>query len=246
MTVFLIEKSIDGLYSALFYAFEQKTLPDAVFERGNICNNFTDKYIEIMTEKEKSRRVLTAIKKYGGKSAALYIEICLLSGDENALKIAFDFAYLTLSKRRDVSGFLANRAVSIFYYTIKKVFNERHRFFGLIRFKETASGVLYAAYSPDNDITELLCPHFIKRLSCVPFIIHDVKRNKAGVSNGKEYKIMETENKAALNLSEDEKAWENLWKNYYKAVNIKERKNKRQQDNLMPRRYRKFLPETYE
>ena len=246
MTVFLVEKSLQGLCSALFYAFENKTAPDGVFERGVIYKNFTDTFIEIETDNEKAQRVYSAIKKYGGTNAARYLKICLLSGEDLAIKTAFDFAYLTLSKRRDVSGFLSCRAVSDFYYTIKKVFNERHRFTGLIRFKETASGILYAAYSPDNDITELLCPHFISRLSAVPFIIHDVKRNKAGVSNGKNYTIMETENPATLNLSADEKAWENLWKNYYKAVNIKERKNKRQQDNLMPRRYRKFLPETYE
>lgn len=246
MTVFLIEKSIDGLYSALFYAFEQKIMPDRVFERGKICNNFTDTYIDITTDEEKARRVNSAIKKYGGLAAVSYLQVCLLSGEDTAIKTAFDFAYFMLSKRRDVMNMLAESAVSNFLYTIKKVFNERHRFKGLIRFKETASGILYAAYSPDNDITELLCPHFVKRLSGVPFIIHDVKRNKAGVSNGKNYKIMETESAATLNLSADEKAWENLWKNYYKAVNIKERKNKRQQDNLMPLRYRKFLPETYE
>ena len=246
MTVFLIEKTPYGLCSALFYAFERKTVPDRVFECDAVCKNFTDTFIDIATDEEKARRVLTAIKKYGGTSAALYLKICLLSGEESAIKTAFDFAYLTLSEKRDVSGFLSNRIVSDFYYTIKKVFNEMHRFKGLIRFKETASGILYAEYSPDNDITELLCPHFVKRLSAVPFIIHDVKRNIAGVSNGKDYRIMATESNATLNLSKDEQACENLWKNYYKAVNIKERKNTRQQDNLMSRRYRRFLPETYE
>ena len=246
MTVFLTEKSLTGLCSSLFYAFTENVTPKQVFPLGTVTQNFTDRYIIIENDGEKAQRVLRALKKYGGESIINYIKICLLSCEDDALKIAFDYAFLTLYKRQNVSSDLADKRVSDFYYTIKKVMNEKHRFTGFIRFKETTSGILYAQYSPDNDITEILCPHFLSRLSKVPFIIHDVKRNIAGVSDGKRFKIMQTETEAILNLSKDEKQWEMLWKNYYKAVNIKERKNKKQQDNLMPVRYRKFLPETYE
>ena len=246
MTVFLIEKSLTGVCSALFYAFTERIMPDGVFSRDGFVRNFTDCYIEIENDEKKAQRILRALKKYGGEKITEYVKICLLSCDVNAAKIAFDYAYLTLFKRRDVSSFLADKSVSDFYYIIKNVLNEKHRFTGFIRFKETASGILYAPYSPDNDITEILCPHFVARLSGVPFIIHDVKRNKAGVSDGKRFTVMTTDTDAVLNLSGDEKEWENLWKNYYKAVNIKERRNKKQQNNLMPLRYRKFLPETYE
>lgn len=246
MTVFLIDKSVKGICSALFYSFTERVAPDYVAPREGFVRNFNDRYIEIATDGENSQRVLRALNKYGEENIAEHIKFCLMSCDINALKIAFDYARFTLSERRDVSSFLADKRVSDFSFTIKKVFCENHRLKGFIRFKETANGILYAPYSPDNDITEILCPHFVARLSGVPFIIHDVKRNKAGVSDGKRFTVMATENDALLNLSDDEKNWETLWKNYYKAVNIKERRNKKQQNNLMPLRYRKFLPETYE
>ena len=47
MTVFLIEKSFDGICSALFYAFEQKVMPGGIYERGVFAKNFTDTFIEI-------------------------------------------------------------------------------------------------------------------------------------------------------------------------------------------------------
>lgn len=246
MTIFLTEKSADGIYSALFYAFTEKVAPDRVFELKGYSQNFTDRHIIIETDAAKNQRVKTALKKYGGEKTVEGIKLCLLSCDNEALTIAFNFCYKTLLERRDVSQMLAEKAVSDFLYTIKTVLCERHKFLGFIRFRETANGVLYAEYSPDNDITELLCPHFLSRLSLTPFIIHDLKRHKAGISNGKRFKIFTTQQGAVLTLSDDEKAWEKLWKNYYRAVNIKERKNKKQQDNLMPVRYRKFLPETYE
>ncbi|MBQ6728049.1 MAG: TIGR03915 family putative DNA repair protein [Clostridia bacterium] len=246
MTVFLTEKSFTGLCSALFYSFTEGIIPDRVFEYGKVSQNFTDNYIVIENDEEKAERVSKALKKYCGSETFNYIGVCLLSCEENALKTAFDFAYLTLRERKNVIDRLALKQVSDFLFTVKRVLYERHKFTGFIRFKETARGILYAPYSPDNDITELLCPHFVKRLSNVPFIIHDVKRNVAGVSDGRRFTIMKTENQAVLELSKDEKEWENLWKDYYKAANIKERKNRKQQNNLMPMRYRKFLPETYE
>ncbi len=246
MIVFLTEKSLTGLSSALFYSFTERVTPDGIFERDSIMQNLTDRYTVIENDNVKARRVNAALIKYAGAEIISYLKICLLSCDDNALTAAFNYAHFTLLKKSNVAEMLSDKRVSDFYYLIKKVLNEKHRFTGFIRFKETASGVLYAPYSPDNDITELLCPHFVNRLSAVPFVIHDVKRNIAGVSDGKRFKIMKTETQAVLNLSENEREWENLWKDYYNAVNIKERRNKKQQNNLMPLRYRKFLPETYE
>lgn len=48
---------------------------------------------------------------------------------------------------------------------------------------------------------------------------------------------------ADIYLSEQEKAFESLWKKYYKAVDIKERPHENQMKRSMPVRYWKFLPE---
>ena len=115
-----------------------------------------------------------------------------------------------------------------------------------MRFKETESGVLYAPYSPDNDITALLMPHFMKRLPYRPFVIHDLKRKTVGISDGRTFRMVKTDALAEITLSKDEKEYENLFKSYFKSITIKERKNLKQQDNFLPKRYRKHLPETYE
>jgi probable DNA metabolism protein len=41
----------------------------------------------------------------------------------------------------------------------------------------------------------------------------------------------------------DEDLYRSLWKAYYKAINIPERKNTRLMLRLMPRRYWKYMPE---
>ena len=122
-----------------------------------------------------------------------------------------------------------------------KVTGEVHRLKGFLRFMESADGTLYAPYSPDNDITDMLMPHFAERLNS-PFVIHDLKRKIAGMYNGKEW-ITGYVGEAEIYLSEYERAFENLWKKYYKAVNIKERPHEKQMKGYMPVRYWKFLPE---
>ena len=107
---------------------------------------------------------------------------------------------------------------------------------------ESKDKVLYAPYSPDNNITDMLMEHFAERLKSERFVIHDVKRKIAGMYNGKEW-IMNYVGEVEIYLSEYERAFENLWKKYYVAVNIKERPHEKQMKGYMPVRYWKFLPE---
>ncbi len=113
---------------------------------------------------------------------------------------------------------------------------------GFLRFMESRDGALYAPFSPDNDITDLLMAHFAERMKAERFVIHDVKRKIAGMYDGREW-IMARVGEAEVYLSEYERAFENLWKKYYKAVNIESRPHIKQMKGYMPVRYWKFLPE---
>ena len=109
-------------------------------------------------------------------------------------------------------------------------------------FIECENGVLYAPYSPDNNITDLLAEHFKHRLSCEKFVIHDIKRKLATIYDGNSLLTGKVGN-AEIYVSEREKEFENLWKKYYKSVNIESRPHTKQMKGSMPVRYWKFLPE---
>lgn len=246
MNVFIAEKNIEGLLSALFYSFVAKILPDKITDGKVYQQGFSDVITQIKTDEKQAERVQTALIKYGGYDIIKRIKICLLSCGEEAALISFRFAYKTLFYKKDVSGNLSDPVVIKFTFEEQKVWTERHHIMGFLRFRESAGGVIYARYSPDNDITELVAPHFLKRLSGLPFIIHDVKRNKIAVSDGFALKYDYTDLPANFSPSENEENFLNLWRRYYREINIKERTNLRGQDRFMPRRYRKYMPETYE
>jgi len=244
--VFIVEKGIDGLLAALYVSFTEKIIPKDIFLWDTYQTVMGAEVIHAGADEKSRERVKKALFKYGGDLIIYHLKACLSSDEPMAYMTAFDFAYLTLATRRDVSKNHANPKVAKFNYTVNKVLNEKHRLKGFIRFTETDTGVLYAAFAPDNDIVDLIAPHFAERLQGIPFVLHDLKRNRVAVSDGKLIKYGYTDTPATVVLSDDEERFKELFAQYFKDVNIPERKNLRQQNNYMPKKYRKFMFETYE
>ena len=162
-------------------------------------------------------------------------------------KVLFDYLNVAISNKNiDVSKAFALPEIQAFTDLKNRIYTETHRFKGFLRFMETEKGFYYACYEPDNDITELLVPHFTARLQS-PFIIHDIKRNILALCDGKRYKILNGgDNGVTVFMSESEEIFLDLWQQYYKSINIEERKNLRQMRNYMPERYWKNLSERQE
>ena len=247
MTILKTRKSLDGILDALFYSFTKGIISDNVIALNVYQMDFTSVIINVPKFSEKDRlRVKSALVKYSGEDIINDVNLCLLSGDEKALKYAFDYTRATLNRKTNCICDISNPFVAPFRYCIKNVLDERHRATGFIRFRESENGVLYAPFSPDNDIVGLVAPHFLRRLGTTPFILHDVKRNKVAISDGNTFHTFTTEKIANFTPSENERFCVSLWQKYYNSVNIESRKNTRQQNNFMPKRYRKFMPETWE
>ncbi len=246
MKIFVIDGNIDGILSALFVSFTENIIPNEVFDRKVYQPELDAISIDVPTNKTHVERVKAGLYNYGGSDIIAHLKICLKSCNKMALTIAFKYAHFTLFKRKNVCDFLGEKCVSDFSFLVQKVLHERHLMTGFLRFRESEKGVLYAQYSPDNDITEILAPHFLKRLGATPFIIHDVKRNLICISNGSALKCVETSASPTFSPSQNEKDVCELWQRYYKEINIAERKNIRQQDHFIPRRYRKYAFETWE
>ena len=127
----------------------------------------------------------------------------------------------------------------------KYVSRENHKFKGFLRFVELKNKVLYAEFSPSNNIIFLLSKHFKKRLSNEYWVIKDVGRNIISIYNKKDFYILDGNNfKLTVNDKSDlEEDIENMWKEFYKVIGIKERKNDRCRMNFMPKKYWKYITE---
>ena len=170
------------------------------------------------------------------------LDVLLRCGNADNEQTAFRYFRLMAKFKRPIGRRLAEPEVFKAVDYIKKVRHEIHKFHGFVRFMETESGALYAPIEPDNDICDLLVPHFKARL---PEYIHDVKRQKAAVYDGKNTFNAYLPHANVL-LCANEQEWQNLWKNYYHAVNIPSRERLKQMRGYMPARYWKYMPEKQE
>ncbi len=123
-------------------------------------------------------------------------------------------------------------------------FGEAHRLKGLARFMQIGDNLFYSSVHPDNNVIEILGKHFIRRYPTQNFILHDKNRNIAMLYNQKEYTIIDIPSNFKLpSISEEEKAFEHLWKTFFNTIAIKERTNKRLQMQYMPKKYWQDLTE---
>ena len=239
MKIFITYGTPSTFFTAVFDAFREKEC--VITSDRQVQLSFDSEVIRVGCDEQKCERVRNGIAKYD-RLAEEEIALALRSCDPLKEQTAFEYIRKLMNVKAPVRKMLNAPEVIEFNDIVYKVTGETHRLKGFLRFMENSAGVLYAPYSPDNNITDLLMEHFAERLKSEKFVIHDLKRKIAGMYDGNEW-IMGYAGEAEVYLSEYERTFENLWKKYYNSVNIKERPHEKQMKGYMPVRYWKFLPE---
>ena len=239
MTFYITDGSEESFYTAVFDCYKDRE--GIITCRGDLQMALDSTFRQITADESKCARVKNKIAEYDG-AALNDIKLVLRSCAGNREQTALEYIRLIIQHKRPVRAMTHIPAVLETEDIRKKVTGELHKMKGFLRFMENDRGVLYAPYSPDNDITDLIAPHFAERLKNQKFVIHDIKRKTAAMYDGNEIIVCHADG-ADIYLSEYEQTFEELWKLYYKSVNIEDRPHERQMKGYMPVRYWKFLPE---
>lgn len=239
--VYIFDGTKNGFLSAFLEAFNDT---HALVTSKQTQLPLGEEPIFVATNAERAERAENRLLSFD-RDCMFDLDRLLRCGQEDSEQTAFEYLRFLAQQKRPVGKQLAVPCVFKAVNYMKKVGLEIHHMHGFLRFMETESGALYAPFSPDNDICDLLAPHFRARLPKYPFVLHDIKRQKATVYDGKNTFNAYLPHADVL-ISADEEGWQKLWKGYYKAVNIPSRERIRQMKNFMPVRYWKHLPEKQE
>lgn len=239
MTYYLVDGSEDCFYTAVFDAYRDKDC--IITSEQNVQIGLGCELKEVATDQSKAARVKAKLNALD-KEAVTDVHLVLKSNEALKENAAFDYIKLIIKKGGAVRNMLADPTVIEINRIRYKVTGEAHKLKGFLRFMENANGVLYAPYSPDNDVTDMLALHFKERFANQKFVIHDVGRGIAAMYDGYEIIITRVA-EAEIYLSQYEQYFEDLWRQYYKSVNIASRPHEKQMKGYMPVRYWKFLPE---
>lgn len=253
MIIFTYDKTLDGLLSCVFFAYEQKKFPDFILSESDQKPLFVDEQYRIITEKEKSLRVWKALEKKLSKIAQNMMLSVWLSELPETEMLLFRYIRKNIDHPEGVEMNFGDDDVLRIKEIAQKVAKEAEQLRQFVRFQETADGIYFAPVSPRYDVLSLIVSHFQSRYAGQPWIIYDTNRNtglyydtRSVVEVSFSQKDLSDLRLGVLDeekLSSDETFFQQMWKEYFKSTTIKERINLKLQRQHMPRRYWRYLTE---
>lgn len=245
------EDSIEGIFSAVYAAWELKyghentELQISGTEGTNI--ELFSTYIMLQPDAEKAEKVLNTIRRKCSDRVyeSLFHAACADAADK--ADAIYRYIQVALQMGNKVLNHLTDPAVVRIMELSRAVGNAEHHYLGFLRFIEIPGNILLARYEPKPRLTELIMPHFVERFPEERFVIWDTRRNVAGVHvPGENYIMLQlSENQVAVlkQYSEDNIKAEQMWKTFVDHISIKERENKKLQQNNLPLHFRTYMPE---
>ena len=241
MSNYYYDGSFDGLLTVIYVAYndrESNTLRVSA-KTGQLILALDD--IHVITDFSKARRVEKSICEKLSYNFFNSIRTCFLSCDKNKDTVIIHTVYKALKYGEEILNSLDNHA---FYMNklVKQVLNERHKYLGLLRFKEMKDGTMFSTIEPKNNVLPILISHFKKRMKREKIAIFDKGRKMIVYYDGKKAEIFFVES-LEIEWSDEEIEYSELWKTFHKSISIKERENKKLQQSNLPKYYWKYLIE---
>ncbi len=243
MLVYAYDGTFEGFLSAIFTAYERREDPERV-ECGEIQAGLLEEIRYLAADYAKSERVRAGIQKKLGPLAYEDVYTAFLTPDFDKATALYRYIRLGFdSLGRKITDHFEDERVMRVVRMAKRVETEVQHLKGFIRFR-LIGGVFYSDFEPDNDVLEVLAPHFAERYADQRFIIEDKRRDKLIACEDGRWELFVS---PGLDLSalggEDKSGWSDMWKAFHRALTIKERVNARAQRRMMPKRYWEYMLE---
>ena len=240
--------SWDGFLSAVFEAYDRKLTKVSISKSVDFQPGIFGDSIEVFSDATKANRVWLGLQKKLSVKALNDIYSSFLSGlaeMDNHLLHYIQFALTTIGAELAFGEACILRVSQV----SKMVHREKHRMEAFIRFQLTRDNIYYAVIEPDYNVIPLLISHFKNRYADQNWLIYDLRRDYGIFYNLKTVEeVTLTENTIESGqsmFSDTEVLYQTLWKDYFKSVNITERKNTKLHLHHVPKRYWKHLTEKF-
>lgn len=251
MTVYRCEDSLEGIFTAVYNAYEDKR------EHSETTISLTDElflfaeYVEVQTDREKAVKVMRTLERQFGEEDYLWLCYALASEETDKAQAVYQTIVKGLKgkvARNHLFDNLACNSVNRAFALGRAASRECHHLMGFVRFQELEGGILYAGIGPKNNILTFLMPHFADRFPMENFMIYDDVRGILGLHPaGRAWYLVQDaenpENAENFKLSDQEREYRELFQYFCHKIAIEERKNPKLQRNMLPLRFREYMVE---
>ena len=250
MTIFIYDKTFEGLLTAVFDAYFRKTFPDALLPEKAPRPLFIDEIVKIYTDKAKADRVWKGLQSKLSDSTLYALFVNWLSELPEVDMLLFSYMKKALDAQENIELNFGDPVVLALSKIWKKVSNERLRIVQFLRFQKTTDDTFFACVEPLYNVLPLVTGHLQDRFHDQKWLIYDAKRDYGYYYDLKEvtevYPQEKQWNAGKLHediISSDEKLFQQLWQEYFRAMTIKERINPKLHRQHLPVRFWKHLTE---
>ena len=243
------EDSLEGIFTAIYDAFVYKNnlnfpyndnIQIAIGEEGNL--SLFAKEISIKTDITKAQKTVGAIQNKLGFSVFNTLLLALCHYDDNRATIVLAYLVRAFKTGLQIQEYLADEYVMRVLELSRKVSNEADKMRGFLRFKDI-NNILISEIEPKCNLVPIIAEHFEDRFVNENFIIYDRKRNYSVVHPAYKQSYFVTGKLINSDKLATNDYFEDLWKQYFNTMEIKERENYNCQRTLLPEWYRKNMVE---
>lgn len=237
MNQYFYDGSFEGLLSAIFEAYVRRDPGARIRTMRSKDRLLFGAAIDVETD---LRRVARVERRLGPEVSLLLYRAFLadVPGIENLI-LRYIRALLAGTNRNPL-----DEAVLQVERLVKQVGREVHRMHAFVRFEQYEDDTYVAHIAPDFNVLPLIGDHFADRYPALRWMIVDVNRSEALCHQGGRLEIVTLE-EAMGPRAEGEGNFQQLWRAYFQAVNIPERRNMKLHLRHVPRRYWRYLPEKH-
>lgn len=252
MTVFIYDKTFEGLLTAVFDAYVRRSFPDALRMEGEPLPLFCEETVTIYSDPQKADRVWKGLQKKLSAIPLSMLTMSWLSELPEVDMLLFRYIRKAIDAPRSIEMNFGDPDVLALSKIWKKVSGERHHIMQFLRFQKAADGTYFSAVEPIYNVLPLVVPHLQNRFGDQRWLIYDMRREYGYYYDLKETTEVRFEQKEAHLLSgflseeimdKDEKLFQQMWKEYFKTIAIKERINPKLHRQHMPARFWKYMTE---
>ncbi len=255
MAIYAFDGTLTGLLCCVFRAFQFKEFSVSVVTQTHQSGLF-DEHIRVPSVDAQAERVWQALQQKISRRALQRVCYAFLSEQDAAFQAIFDTCIYAFQSSRRVDADFGHAAVLATAQWAKQVGREKHRMEAFVRFKKTKAGLYMALIKPDFNVLPLIERHFKARYQDQRWLIFDEQRDYGiyyDLAQVQQIKMQVADIDHALHtgrsqdfaveLDDEELLYDQLWKDYFKSVNIQARHNMKLHVQYVPRRYWRYMNE---
>ena len=261
--------------------YERHERPTDVAPEERLQPRLGQRVALIPTDQDRALRVMSTLRRQCGRAAALAVTRAACSDEPDAGTAVYRFVRYAIDeqkhracehcrKRASCAGRggmgpcpkqrgrafsdITHPAVERLFRISRSVGQECEHMRQFVRFQHLAgegADVWFARVNPKASVVPLIMDHFVERLGVQPFIIYDEVHHLAGVYDGGDWQLVNTEGagdleRALPDRTADEALMSEAWRTFYKSVSIDARYHPELRRQFMPKRFWKNLTELQE